>query len=457
MTLFELYATLGLDTTDFQQQADQAVEAGESAADEVAEAFEKVDTAADGADKALEDVKTKSGTTEAVINGLAQATEEIVSKIIEGIIDLGKESIEAASKTGSAMAESYLASQAQLDASTEAFKMKLGNWLLPAATVFNDLLSSMMGVSDSDRLVVMLGQLDSYSFENIEKLSSSLDSVFGRFQTVEYGEGMNVEDMLSGLESQVEYWQQYNQTLMALDRRGLDTTFLASIADGTMQSFETLKALEEADSQQLESMMSAFETLESVKASTVSALNEMQLYVDEDYRRMAEDVAELVSGMDQSDAAYANALLTGDAVSTGLADAFPNIQSMVDSINATLAQIGSAPISLPTFSQPATIMTEYGYEVPNPLYQPKASGMSYVPYDGYRAELHMGEGILTRQQNAEYLASQNGGNTDAVVSEIRGLRDAILGMRIAMDKTVVGHMVSDVVSEDIARKAGAYA
>ena len=33
---------------------------------------------------------------------------------------------------------------------------------------------------------------------------------------------------------------------------------------------------------------------------------------------------------------------------------------------------------------------------------PKASGMGYVPYDGYRAELHRGEQILTRQQAEQY-------------------------------------------------------
>lgn len=447
-TLFELYATLGLDTTDFKEQADAAVQDGQSVADQVADAFEEVDLAAEEADKALDDVEKKSGTTEAIMNGLAQATEEVVSKVFESLIDLGKESLEIASQSGTALAEEYLRAQERLGVSSEAMKMKIGNVLLPVATIFSNFASDMMGITDSDRLLIMLDQINSYSFENIQTLSTSLDSVFGRFERVEYGEGMNVEDMTAALDSQIEYWNQYNRTLSALQQRGVDASFLSSIADGTMQSFETLQALEQADAAQLESIVQSFETLESVKESTVSGLNEMQLYVDEDYRAMVQSVAELVAGMDQSEAAYANGLLTGDAVAGGLEAAYPNIVSLVDTINDTLAQIGNVqirPIEIPGASGIGALGS--GGNAGRRF----ASGINYVPFDDYDATLHRGEAVLPRQEAEAY---RNRKETQAV--DVDSLASAIIsglsGLSVTMDGKKVGELVTATVSRNIARE-----
>lgn len=447
-TLFDLYATLGLDTTDFKEQADAAVQEGQSVAGQVADAFEEVDLAAEEADKALDEVETKSGTTEAVMNGLAQATEQVVSKALESLIDLGKESLEIASQSGTALAEEYLRAQERLGVSSEALKMKIGNTLLPVATIFSNFASDMMGITDSDRLLIMLDQIDSYSFKNIQTLSASLDSVFGRFEQVEYGEGMNVEDMTAALDSQIEYWNQYNRTLSALQQRGVNASFLSSIADGTIRSFETLQALEQADAAQLETIMQSFETLESVKESTVSSLNEMQLYVDEDYRAMVQSVGELVAGMDQSEAAYANGLLTGDAVAGGLAAAYPNIVSLVDAINGTLAQIGNVqirPIEIPGASGIGALGS--GGNAGRRF----ASGINYVPFDDYDATLHRGEAVLPRQEAEAYRQSRTSDNAD-VVAKLDDVIDALTHLSLNMDGQKVADLITGRTSRNISRE-----
>ena len=51
-----------------------------------------------------------------------------------------------------------------------------------------------------------------------------------------------------------------------------------------------------------------------------------------------------------------------------------------------------------------------------------AGGLTSVPYDGYTAELHAGERVLTAFEARNY-SSQSGGGSDAVVVEIRGLRE----------------------------------
>ena len=41
-----------------------------------------------------------------------------------------------------------------------------------------------------------------------------------------------------------------------------------------------------------------------------------------------------------------------------------------------------------------------------------ATGLSYVPFNGYVAQLHEGERVLTKQENREYSQGKSGGNGD---------------------------------------------
>ena len=69
-----------------------------------------------------------------------------------------------------------------------------------------------------------------------------------------------------------------------------------------------------------------------------------------------------------------------------------------------------------------------------------AGGLSNVPFDGYAAELHRGEVVVDAQAASamrRYFGgapSQGGGNTDALVAEIKGLREEVKGLRADQDK-----------------------
>lgn len=458
MVLFELFATLGLDMTSFDQQTESAIQKGETVAESVGDSFGRLQTEATDADTKLDDLETKSNETSAVLQGFAEATGEVVEYLIEGLIDFGKQSIEAAAATGSELANSFNTAKSSFDTTMDALKVKAGNALLPIATGFYNIAESISGVTDAEKLDLLLSRIQEYEFSNIEELRASLDGVFGLFETVESAETKNVSDLTAGLQSQTAYWTEYASTLESLRNKNIDPQFLSDIADGTAESLETLKALESADTTELANLMAAYEAVEETKAATAAGLNEIQLSVDEDLLAMTQSVEDLVAGMNQEEAAKSNAMLTGQGVVTGLAAMSPSITAWVNHINGELARIGEGYTPNNNLFQQALTQgfatNEYGFRYG---FGSNASGLTYVPYDGYRTELHRGEGVLTRQENeARRAGGASASDNGALITEVRALKDAILSMQITMNGTTVGRIVTSTVDEEIAWKAGVY-
>lgn len=450
MLLFELFASLGLDMTSFREQSGDAIKEGESVADSVSGSFTKVQEEAREADQQLRDLETKSETTSAIVDGLVEATGQIIEAGVEMLLEFGAQSIEAAAGTGSKLAEEFNSAKGSFETTIEAAKLKAGEALLPIITGFYELGSAISGVSDADRLLIMLQSIEEYEFANIEQLRTSLDGVFGRFEKAEAVEAANIGDLTGALQSQADYWTQYADTLEALQRRNIDPQFLADIADGSAESLQTLKALENADDTQLRQLLAAYEMVEETKNATIQGLNDVRISMDEELLAMTQSVEDLVAGMDQEEAARANIALTESGVTSGLASMSASVEAWVSNINSKIMSIGNVPI-VGTPQYKLGVMS--GDIVPSVPFAPKASGVDFVPYDGYRTELHYGEKVLTRQQAENERAGRaNNADNTAVVEEIRSLKSAILGLTLTVDRQVIGR----IASEEIAREAGVY-
>lgn len=83
-----------------------------------------------------------------------------------------------------------------------------------------------------------------------------------------------------------------------------------------------------------------------------------------------------------------------------------------------------------------------------------AGGLASVPFDGYAAELHRGEVVVDAPAAAamrRYFGgapSQGGGNTDALVAEIKSLREEVKGLRADQDKQTGAAIRATVESND---------
>ncbi|MGK5049751.1 phage tail length tape measure family protein [Janthinobacterium sp. GB4P2] len=87
-----------------------------------------------------------------------------------------------------------------------------------------------------------------------------------------------------------------------------------------------------------------------------------------------------------------------------------------------------------------------------------AGGLANVPFDGYAAELHRGEVVMDAPAASvmrRYFGgapSQGGGNTDALVAEIKSLREEVKGLRADQDKQTGAKIQATVESSDKAAK-----
>jgi hypothetical protein len=130
---------------------------------------------------------------------------------------------------------------------------------------------------------------------------------------------------------------------------------------------------------------------------------------------------------------------TVGGIAQGIADKVPEVQAAVDSIEAQLNRLSGFGM---TFS-----LGGGGFEFLFGLDGEHETGLDYVPFDGYLAGLHEGEGILTAEENRIWQRFKNGqastGNVD--YDALGGvMRDNVkAGGNVYLDGRVVGNVISD--------------
>lgn len=345
-------ATMGIDTTKFDEGLEKAVTAVDSLdekagnltspklGDSKGSALKPLVDDADSVDKKLGSLETKVTEESALMKGFADATSEVIEAAIEGIIEFGAQSIEAAASTGSALANAFNQSKASFEAGLDAFKVKVGEVLLPVATFMYDIGEGLMGITGVEKLAFIAQQIQSYSDLNLDKVSGRLESFFGLFDKVDDIEPGNVGDYKEGLESQTEYWNKYAETLGSLKEKGVDPEFLAEIATGSKESMAQLAALDAADAEGLESLLEAYNSMKEAQKAAAEGISETQLSADETLKGMVNSMATFASEIDLSGTSKAAAAATVQGMIDGLSEKYPALSEWVDTIVGKYGELG---------------------------------------------------------------------------------------------------------------------
>lgn len=264
----------------------------------------------------------------------------------------------------------------------------------------------------------------------------------------ETGKKKTVQGMARGLESQLNYFQEYNRLVEEARANGASEELLAALSDGSQESFDYLTALAEGTSEEVQALSEQYAEVNKNKESLADTLTANKLAVDTHYQELVQTAENAVKALDMAGGAKQASATTVQGIIDGLASKYPALVSQVDAIVAQMARLSSFgwfSFDLPTVTGNGGGYTDGGGR----SIQPFAIGLDYVPFNGFLASLHEGEAILTAEENRAWQMFKNGGASSANSIDYGRLSGAIWdnaprmgGGNVYLDGQSVGRVIS---------------
>lgn len=199
----------------------------------------------------------------------------------------------------------------------------------------------------SDGYAEAKGVIEEYS-EQIQHLcedydaayKSALDSIHGQYSLWdEAGDvaAMSSQSIQDALQSQIEYWNSYNENMASLTERASDieglSDMLASLADGSEESAAMLAGMESMNDADLSAVVQQYNNLQTAQSETAASVADLETEFSEKLENMQTEMGDMVDGMDLSTEAKANAKATMDAYVSEIQAGVARAQTAIDSLN----------------------------------------------------------------------------------------------------------------------------
>ena len=241
--------------------------------------------------------------------------------------------------------------------------------------------------------------------------------------------------MQDGLKSQLAFMDEYLANLEKAQKMGLSGDLLASLSDGSTLSAEYLAQLV-ANPEQAKEVDALYQQVQEKKQQFTDALTEQKLTVDETYQAMVDSAKKAVESMDLGEEAKTSMGNTIGGLASGIMVHVPDVADAVNAVIAEIRRLQGLGISvkLGSFGSLGPILDGQ-----------HETGLDYVPFDGYLAGLHEGEGILTAEENRIWQRFKNGAQPQTMDYDALGatMRDNVkAGGNVYLDGRTVGRVIS---------------
>ena len=172
-----------------------------------------------------------------------------------------------------------------------------------------------------------------------EAYDAALKSVSGQYDlwdTAEKIVATSASSINSALESQITYWDSYNQNLESLNARAADidglSAVIASFADGSKDSVNAIAGMASASDADLAKMVQNYQELQEAQKTTSESMADLETGMSNAMDEIAQNVADSVADMNLSDEAKESAQATIQGFVDGAEGMLPRVQTVFSKI-----------------------------------------------------------------------------------------------------------------------------
>lgn len=172
-----------------------------------------------------------------------------------------------------------------------------------------------------------------------EAYDAALKSVSGQYDLWDAAEKVvatSASSINSALESQITYWDSYNQNLESLNARAADidglSAVIASFADGSKDSVNAIAGMAAASDSDLAKMVENYQELQEAQKTTSESMADLETGMSNAMDEIAQSVADSVADMNLSDEAKESAQATIQGFVDGAEGMLPRVQTVFSKI-----------------------------------------------------------------------------------------------------------------------------
>lgn len=274
-------------------------------------------------------------------------------------------------------------------------------------------------------------------YENaIESRADSLKSFAGLFDSVEKDSEVTGDELLNNLKGQVKAFEEWQENMAELQERGITGALLEELKELGPRSAAEIEALTELTDAELEEYQNLFnKKIELADSQAILDVGSLEEYLtgEEGQEKLKGVGGTISSGVWQGFTENTEEIVaetiedSATAIDDEVKDNAPNIYGAGKSIMAYLGGgIASGYKQVKRFVEEIIAwLTQKLQDIDDLVDKIKAkaseggytdgsfrTGLEYVPYNGFVAELHEGERVLTREENEEYSKGKKTGGGD---------------------------------------------
>ena len=164
----------------------------------------------------------------------------------------------------------------------------------------------------------------------------SITKQYDLWDTAEKVVATSASSINSALESQITYWDNYNQNLESLTERAADidglSDVIASFADGSKDSVNAIAGMAAASDSDLAKMVENYRSLQEAQKTTSESMADLETGMSNAMDEIAQNVADSVADMDLNDEAMKSARSTVQGFIDGAEGMMPRVKEAYEKV-----------------------------------------------------------------------------------------------------------------------------